>query len=166
MAKAVVGQAGPQIRSHVAEGVQEILADQAPDLGCLPVVGVVVSGREHVGAEHDAAHDLFPEAFGAGAGVHGRKIHGFGCCGGRSAPRRSGPGWSWLRPWPGCSRWRWRIRCAAATRALSRRTEGGGQFDGASAGRVHLGREAFAPVLLGQSQAQALQGFAPAQGLR
>ena len=36
----------------------------------LQVIGVVIAGREHIGADHDAALDLRAEAGGAGLLVH------------------------------------------------------------------------------------------------
>ena len=45
------------------EGDEEVLGEQGADLLRLTVVGVVVPGREGVGAEQDAALDLSAEAF-------------------------------------------------------------------------------------------------------
>ena len=48
-------------------------ADQRADLQRLAVVGVVVAGRQGVGAEHDAPLHLVAEAGGAGGGVSSRR---------------------------------------------------------------------------------------------
>ena len=56
------GRAGrPADQVAFLQGAQEILADEAAHLGGLPVIGVVVAGREHVGADQDAAAHLAAE---------------------------------------------------------------------------------------------------------
>ena len=52
--------------------------DQGADLLRLGVVGVVEPGREHIGADQDAALDLCPEAGGAGRGVHVLQVGALG----------------------------------------------------------------------------------------
>ncbi len=52
---------------EVLEGGGELVLDHRPHLLRLAVVGVVVAGRERVGAEHDAALGLLAEALPAGA---------------------------------------------------------------------------------------------------
>ena len=52
------------------EGGLEIPGDARPDLLGLQVIGVVIAGRQHIGADHDAARDLGPEALRAGRLVH------------------------------------------------------------------------------------------------
>src|SRR5690606_15201784 len=47
----------------VLEGADKVVLDQPADLLGLDVVGVVVTGRQCVGADHDAAFDLRTEAF-------------------------------------------------------------------------------------------------------
>jgi hypothetical protein len=54
----------------------EIPADEAADLGGFAVVGVVVAGGEHVGAQDDAALDLVAEALGAALLVHVQQVLG------------------------------------------------------------------------------------------
>ena len=63
-------------QDHVAvrERLVEIPLDQRPDLGCLLVVGVVVTRREGVGADHDPPLHLGAEARGAGFLVHLQQI--------------------------------------------------------------------------------------------
>ena len=64
------GRRGRDEKVEAAEGLLEVLDDErAGPLG-LSVVGVVVAGRERVGADHDAALDLGTEALAAGAHVH------------------------------------------------------------------------------------------------
>ena len=47
-----------------------VVGDTATDLQGLQVVGVVVAGREHIGADHDAAADFRAKASRAGLFVH------------------------------------------------------------------------------------------------
>ena len=54
----------------VGEGGLEVLAHQRADLLGLEVIGVVIAGREHVGADHDAPAHLRAEARRAGVAVH------------------------------------------------------------------------------------------------
>ena len=71
MPKAADGVAGVRMASTPAcEDVLEVALDQRADLLRLQVVGVVVAGRQHIGADHDAALDLAAEAGGAGLLVH------------------------------------------------------------------------------------------------
>ena len=68
--KATVGEVGVTIRSTFSNAAREVVGDlRAHALGGA-VVGVVVAGRERVGAEHDAALDLGAEAVVAGLLVH------------------------------------------------------------------------------------------------
>ena len=96
-AKAVVGDVGDSSRSNVGVGGLEVADDQRADPLGLAVVGVVVAGRQGVGAEHDAALDLGAEAGGPGGAVHGGRRRRRRPAG-RSARRRSGPGCSTPRP--------------------------------------------------------------------
>ena len=64
-----------------AERVQVVLTDEAADLRGLLVVGVVVPGGKHVGAEQDAALDFLPEAFAAGTAVEVVEVFGLGGAG-------------------------------------------------------------------------------------
>ena len=71
MPKAADGVAGVRIASMPAvEDLLEVALDQRAHLLRLQVVGVVVAGRQHIGADHDAALDLAAEAGGAGLLVH------------------------------------------------------------------------------------------------
>ena len=60
----------PTDQIDLLEGVEIILADEAADLQCLGVVGVVVAGGEGIGAKHDPALHLGTEALGPAAAVH------------------------------------------------------------------------------------------------
>ena len=66
----------PDVRRRVAAAVEalvrggEVPDDEGADLLRLAVVGVVVAGRQRVGAEHDAALDLGAEARRAGRHHH------------------------------------------------------------------------------------------------
>src|SRR4029450_1827619 len=60
----------PDQQVEALVGVVQLAPDQGPDLLGLAVVGVVVPGRQGVGAEHDAALDLGAEARGAGGRHH------------------------------------------------------------------------------------------------
>jgi hypothetical protein len=68
-AKAAVGAVGARITSHWRTPSRS-RADQRADLHRLGVIGIVEAGREHIGADQDAALDLVAEAGGAGGGVH------------------------------------------------------------------------------------------------
>ena len=57
-------------------GGGEALDDPGPDPQGLVVIGVHVSGRQHIGAEHDPALDLGAEAGRPGGGVHGHGVLG------------------------------------------------------------------------------------------
>ena len=71
IAKAADGVAGVRIASTpLGVDLLEVALDEGADFLGAHVVGVVVAGREHVGADHDAALDLAPEALGAGFLVH------------------------------------------------------------------------------------------------
>ena len=52
------------------EAVLKVLLDQRADLLGAQVIGVVVAGRQHVSADHDAAADLLAEAAGPRVLVH------------------------------------------------------------------------------------------------
>jgi hypothetical protein len=45
----------------IGEDLLEIALDQRADLLRLHVIGVVVAGRQHIGADHDAALHLAPK---------------------------------------------------------------------------------------------------------
>ena len=64
------GRRGRQQHVEALVGGLEVADDQRADLLGLAVVGVVVAGRQGVGAEHDAALHLGAEAGRAGAVVH------------------------------------------------------------------------------------------------
>src|SRR3546814_12461541 len=59
------------------EGSDEVLLDQAADFLRLEVVGIVVTGGQRVGADHDAPLDLVTEAFGARALVEVGEVDRF-----------------------------------------------------------------------------------------
>ncbi len=69
MRKAAVGLVGTDEHVDLAEGALEIGGDELPYPLRLQVIGVVVARRQHVGARHDAALDLGPEALAARAAV-------------------------------------------------------------------------------------------------
>ena len=77
----------------------EVARDQRAHLLRLAVVGVVVAGRQRVRADHDAALHLGAEAGLAGQrhDVLERVARRRRRRAGRSAPRRSGPGWTSTR---------------------------------------------------------------------
>jgi len=52
------------------EALLEVPLDQRPYLLRLQVIGIVIAGREHIGADHDAPADFLPEAGGARPLVH------------------------------------------------------------------------------------------------
>ena len=54
----------------VVEDGLEIAADQGADLLRLDVIGVVIAGREHIGADHHTPLHFAPKTFGAGHLVH------------------------------------------------------------------------------------------------
>jgi hypothetical protein len=71
MPKAADGVAGVRIASTPAwRSSLEVALDQRADLLRLQIVGVVIAGRQHIGADHDAALDLAAETGGAGLLVH------------------------------------------------------------------------------------------------
>ena len=86
----------------------------------LAVVRVVVAGREHVGAEQDAARHLGAEAARSASPRTSRAARRPRRAG-RTARRRSARGCATPRPARRCSRRGSRGRCAAATRRASRR---------------------------------------------
>ena len=59
-----------QQRVDPLEGAGEIARDQGPHLLRLAVVGVVIAGRQYIGADQDAPAHLGAEAGGAGRFVH------------------------------------------------------------------------------------------------
>ena len=64
-------------KSTALEGAREVLGDLRPHALGAAVVGLVVAGRERVGAEHDPPLDLGAEARRAGALVHRRRASPF-----------------------------------------------------------------------------------------
>ena len=67
------GVAGVSIASMpLREAVLEIALDQRPHLLRAQVIGVVIAGGKHVGADHDAPAHLLAEAGGARVLVHAR----------------------------------------------------------------------------------------------
>ncbi len=65
--KAADGVAGVRIAlTPLAKAVLEILLDQGADLLRAQIIGVVIAGGEHIGADHDAAAHFVAKAFGAG----------------------------------------------------------------------------------------------------
>ena len=84
----------------------------------LPIVGVVVAGREHVGAEQDAARDFGAEAAGARGLVHAAQAVARQRAA-RTGRHRSAPGWTTPRRARRCSRPGSRATCAAARRRAS-----------------------------------------------
>ena len=68
--KATDGEVGVISRSKSSKAGGEVAGDQRPDLLGAEVVGVVEARRQRVGAEHDPALDLGPEAGRAGPLVH------------------------------------------------------------------------------------------------
>ena len=71
MPKAADGVAGVRMTSTPAcEHLLEVALDQRAHLLRLQVIGVVIAGRQHIGADHDAALDLAAETGGAGLLVH------------------------------------------------------------------------------------------------
>ena len=91
----------------------EVALDQRAHLLRLEVVGVVVAGGEHVGADQDAPAHLLAEARRA---RRSRRCRSGPCRAraGRSARRRSARGWRRPRPARRCSRPAARTWCAAA----------------------------------------------------
>ena len=72
--KAGVGVVGPISTSTSPKARAKSAADQLPHLLRLEVVGVVVAGRQHVGAGHDAALHLGAEALAARALVEVEQV--------------------------------------------------------------------------------------------
>ena len=72
--KATVGVVGETMRSTSAKARVEVAAHQRAHLLGAAVVGVVVAGRERVGADHDAPLDLGAEALAARALVHVEQV--------------------------------------------------------------------------------------------
>ena len=64
--KATNGEVGDTSTSACSKAAREVAGDQRADLLRLPVVGVVVAGRQRVRADHDAALHLGAEARLAG----------------------------------------------------------------------------------------------------
>lgn len=62
---------------HLLERPVKVLFDQGPDLQRLQVIGVIITGTQGIGAEHDAPLDLRPEAFGPGTLVHRNDVGAF-----------------------------------------------------------------------------------------
>ena len=52
------------------EGPIEVILNEAANLLCLAVVGVVITGRQCIGADHDAALHFLAKAFAACSLVH------------------------------------------------------------------------------------------------
>jgi len=50
--------------------VLEMALDEGADFLRGQVIGVVIAGREHIGADHDPAADFVAKAFGAGVLIH------------------------------------------------------------------------------------------------
>ena len=115
--KATRGRGRGDDEVEALEGLGEVLGDLGPHLLGAPVVGLVVAGGERVGAEHDPALHLGPEAVVARALVHLGQVVAVGAQA-DSGRRRSGPGSP--RPRPARSRSRPRSRAARAA-ARSRR---------------------------------------------
>ena len=98
------GQVGVAITSQPRNAASKSRRKQRAHLLRLAVVGVVVAGREHVGAEQDAALHLGAEALRARAQVHLGEARARRARGGRSARRRSARGCSTPRRWRSGSR--------------------------------------------------------------
>ena len=64
---AVVGAAGPRITSYFSNALVKGLLDQCLCAQCLQIIGIIVSGAQHKGAEHNPALDLCAEALGTGS---------------------------------------------------------------------------------------------------
>src|SRR3984957_3864000 len=54
----------------LGEDVLEILLDQRADLLRAQIIGVVIAGREHIGADHDAAGHFVAKPLGGGGLIH------------------------------------------------------------------------------------------------
>ena len=73
------GRAGrPHDHIAVPERGDKILRDQPAQFLCADVIGVVITVRQHIGADQDAALDLGAETFAAAAFVHVEQIGVFG----------------------------------------------------------------------------------------
>ena len=70
------GSGGTEQHVDRCVGPPEGLDHHGTDSLRLRVIGVVVPGRQRIGAEHDAALDLGPESGRPGGRVHGRRIVG------------------------------------------------------------------------------------------
>ena len=79
MGRATVGETGPAMTSQSLNAAWKSSAIMRRSFWALQVVGVVVAVREHVGADHDAALDLGPEALRAGLAVHVVQVAVLGC---------------------------------------------------------------------------------------
>ena len=57
---------------HITLGVgtSEVITDESTNLECFAVVRVVITSRQCVGSEHDAALNFFAKASGTGCAVH------------------------------------------------------------------------------------------------
>ena len=72
------GGSGGDDQIDLFKGCGEVVADEGPGFLRLEVVGIVVAGAENVGAEEDAAFDLWTEAFGTRLDVMLHEIGGGG----------------------------------------------------------------------------------------
>ncbi len=97
MAKAADGVVGVRITSTFLKASVKSRRISAAQPLRLQVIGVVIAGRQHIGADQDAALHLGAEAVGAGVLIHlvqrRRPARA-----GRSARRHSAPGWTRPRP--------------------------------------------------------------------
>ena len=66
ISKAVNGEVGVAMMSHFWKRFFVLLDDQGAHFLRFSVVGVLVAGREHIGAEHDAPFDFRAKPFLAG----------------------------------------------------------------------------------------------------
>ena len=162
-AKAAVGAVGVSSTSHFSKACLKSRAISGADLLGLLVVGVVVAGRQHVGADHDAPAHFLAEARAAGVLVHLDQVLARRPAA-RSARRRSAPGWTSTRPAPRCSRPAARTWCAAARpRPAPRPPPSASPCPCPTAPRSR--RRAVDAVFLGNADAQALDvGIARGRG--
>ena len=119
-ANAADGAVGVDQRIDPCERLGEVAQDQRAHLLRPQVVGVVIAGRQHIGADQDAPPHLGAEARRAGALVQVAQVRRRSRAG-RSARRHSAPGWTKPPPAPRCSRSSGRTSCAAARRRRSPR---------------------------------------------